>query len=237
MMPLTRGMVLCAGRGERLRPLTERCPKPLVNVAGRCLLDRMLDRLARFELVVVNAWHLADQVARHVARRPPPPRLLLSREDALLDTGGGVAKALPHLGTDPFLVANGDVLIADGGTPLVDRLATAWDDAAMDVLMLLQPRESAEGFAGRGDFFLEPDGRLWRDRAAPAMPYVCASVQIVHPRLFGDAPQGPFSFNLLWDRAAAAGRLFGLVHDGAWMTVDTPANLAAAPDWLARHGG
>ncbi|MDA1073065.1 MAG: nucleotidyltransferase family protein [Proteobacteria bacterium] len=232
-----RAIVLCAGRGERMRPLSDACPKPLLEVAGATLLDRMLDRLAGCELVVVNAWHLADRIAEHVARRPPPPHLLLSRESVLLDTGGGVANARAHLGDGPFLVCNGDVLITEGKETALERLARAWNDETMDALMLLQPRESAGGFRGRGDFFREPDGRLWRDRQAPSMPLVYASMQIVHPRLLAGAPDGPFGFNLLWDKAAAQGRLHGIVHDGGWFTVDTPENLAAAPAWLAQNGG
>ena len=232
-----RAMVLCAGRGERMRPLSDTCPKPLLEVAGTSLLDRMLERLADCELVVVNAWHLADRIAEHVARRPPPPHVLLSREAVLLDTGGGVVQARAHLGEAPFLVCNGDVLITEGPVPALERLAAAWDDSTMDVLMLLQPREFAGGFRGRGDFFREADGRLWRDREAPSMPLVYASMQIVHPRLLLGAPEGPFGFNLLWDKACAQGRLHGIVHDGGWFTVDTPGNLEAAPAWLARHGG
>lgn len=232
-----RAMVLCAGRGERMRPLSDTCPKPLLEVAGRCLLDRMLDRLAGCELVVVNAWHLAEQVADHLAQRPPPPHVLLLRESVLLDTGGGVVHARAHLGDAPFVVCNGDVLITEGPVPALERLASAWDESSMDVLMLLQPRERAGGFRGKGDFFREADGRLWRDASAPAMPLVYASMQIVHPRLLLGAPDGPFGFNLLWDRAAAQGRLHGIVHDGGWFTVDTPENLEAAPAWLARNGG
>jgi MurNAc alpha-1-phosphate uridylyltransferase len=229
-------MVLCAGRGERMRPLSDASPKPLLEVSGASMLDRMLDRLTGCELVVVNGWHLADRIERHLAKRSGAPRTLFLREDMLLDTGGGVANALPHLGAAPFLVCNGDVLITQGEQSPVDRLAAAWDDAAMDALMLLQPRESAGGFRGKGDFFRRDDGSLWRDRDAPAMPLVYASMQIVHPRLLDDAPEGPFGFNLLWDRAMARERLHGIVHDGGWFTVDTPENLASAPDWLARQG-
>ena len=237
MTALRRAMVLCAGRGERMRPLSDTTPKPLIAVAGRSLLDRMLDRLTAFELVAVNAWHLADRVEAHAAARQGPPATVVLREPVLLDTGGGIVNALPHLGAAPFLAAAGDVLLTEGVVPAVERLAAAWDDGAMDVLMLLQPRERAGGFTGRGDFFREPDGRLWRDRAAPAMPFVYASLQVIHPRLMAQAPEGPFSMNVLWDRAASEGRLHGIVHDGGWFTVDTPANLEAAPDWLARHGG
>jgi MurNAc alpha-1-phosphate uridylyltransferase len=230
-------MVQAAGLGKRLRPLTATTPKPLIEVAGRTLLDRALDRFADLELVVVNAHHLADHVARHLDGRRLPATFL-SREDPLLDTGGGTLATLDRLGPHPFFVSSSDILIARGpaGSEL-DRLRAAWDDVRMDALILVQAREAAGGFVFAGDFDLDRDGRPIRRGAAPAADYVYASTQLVHPRLFEGAPSGAFSFNLLWDKAIAAGRLFAVVHDGGWFTVDTPENLAAAPDWLARHGG
>ncbi len=237
MTQVTRAMVLAAGRGVRLKPLTETTPKPLVAVAGRTLLDRALDRFAAMELVVVNAHHLADQVADHLHGRTQPPTML-SRETDLLDTGLGVKNALGDLGASPFFISSADILITTGaaGDPL-DRLAAAWDDGAMDALLLLQPRDEAGGFRAAGDFDLDRHGRPTRRGDAPAADYVYASTQLVHPRLFAGSPDEPFSFNLLWDKAISAGRLFAVVHDGGWFTVDTPENLAAAPGWLAIHGG
>jgi MurNAc alpha-1-phosphate uridylyltransferase len=215
--------------------LTETTPKPLVEVAGRTLLDRALDRFAAMELVVVNAHHLADQVACHLDRRPSPPTFL-SVEPELLDTGGGTRQVLSRLGSNPFFVSSSDILVTPGpeGDEL-KRLAAAWDDARMDALILVQPREKAGGFTYAGDFNLDGEGRPSRRGSAPKADFVYASTQLVHPRLFAGAPEGAFSFNLLWDRAIATGRLFAIVHDGGWFTVDTPENLAAAPGWLAQH--
>ena len=231
-----RAMVLAAGRGRRMRPLSDTLPKPLIEIAGRSPLDRMLDRFAALDLVVVNAWHLAERIERALAGRARPP-VLLARERALLDTGGGVRQALPHLtGGEAedraFAVANGDVLLKEAGTPALERLAAAWNGAAMDALLLLVPRRRAGGHGGQGDFFLDRDGRLARRGPAAQAPFVYAGMQLVHPRLFAAAPAGAFSFNLLWDRALAGGRLMGAVHDGGWFTVDRPAAIAASERWL-----
>lgn len=236
-----RAMVLAAGRGQRMRPLSDTTPKPLIEIAGRSPLERMLDRFAGLELVVVNACHLAGRIEEALARRRRPP-LLLSREEVALDTGGGVGRALPHLAAgrppgeapddEAFAVANGDVLLKEPGQPALQRLAAAWNGGHMDALLLLVPRARAGGFAGGGDFFLDANGRLARRGARQLAPFVYAGMQLVHPRLFADAPEGAFSFNLLWDRAIARGRLRGAVHDGGWFTVDRPAAIAAAERWL-----
>ena len=231
---VARAMVLAAGLGLRLRPLTLTMPKPLVRVGGTTMLDRVLDRLAEYgvELAVVNTHHLGEQIARHVAARRAP-RIVLSHEDELLDTGGGVKKALPLLGDAPFFVVNSDLLWTDGAEPALGRLARAWDDARMDTLLLLQPTARAYGYDGRGDFFMAEDGGLRLCRAGETAPYLFAGVQIVHPRLFRDAPDGKFSLNLLFDRAAAARRLFGLAHLGGWYHVGTPDSLAGVEAALA----
>ncbi len=228
-----RAMILAAGRGERMRPLTDSVPKPLVPVAGRSMLDRMLDRLAGLERVVVNACHLAGKVEAALAGRLDPPVTVL-REERLLGTGGGVANALGLLGEAPFLVANGDVLLTEPVCPAPRTLAGAWDPERMDALLLLVPKERAAGFRYAGDFFLDDGMRLRRRGGAARAPFVYASLQIVRPGLFDGAPTGAFSFNLLWDRAARRNRLFGVVHDGGWMTVDTVENLAEAGPWLRR---
>jgi len=234
---VTRAMVQAAGRGLRLRPLTETTPKPLIEVGGRTLLDRALDRFADMELVVVNAHHLADQVAAHLKARPSPSTYLSVERD-LLDTGGGTKAVLDRLGSDPFFVSSSDILVTPGpqGSEL-KRLEAAWDDRRMDALILVQPRAKAGGFVLPGDFNLDPEGRPIRRGTAPEADVIYASTQLVHPRLFDGAPDGPFSFNLLWDKAIAQSRLFAIVHDGGWYTVDTPANLAAAAGWLRSHGG
>jgi MurNAc alpha-1-phosphate uridylyltransferase len=231
---IARAMVLAAGLGLRLRPITLTTPKPLVRVGGTTMLDRVLDRLAEHgvELAVVNTHHLGEQIARHVAARRAP-RIVLSHEEELLDTGGGVKKALPLLGDAPFFVVNSDLLWTDGAEPALGRLARAWDDARMDTLLLLQPTSRAYGYDGQGDFFMAEDGRLNRRRAEAPAPYLFAGIQIVHPRLFLDAPDGKFSLNLLFDRAAAAGRLFGLAHLGGWYHVGTPDSLAGVEAALA----
>jgi len=231
---VARAMVLAAGLGLRLRPLTLSTPKPLVRVGGTTMLDRVLDRLAEHgvELAVVNTHHLGEQIARHVAARRTP-RIVLSHEEVLLDTGGGVKKALPLLGDAPFFVANSDLLWTDGKEPALARLAEAWDDARMDTLLLMQPVARAYGYDGAGDFFMAEDGTLRRCRPGETAPYLYAGVQLVHPRLFRDAPDGKFSLNLLFDRAAAAGRLFGIAHQGGWYHVGTPDSLAGVEAALA----
>lgn len=228
-----RAMILAAGRGERMRPLTDRMPKPVIPVAGRSALDRMLDRLAGFERVVVNAWHLAEKIETAVAVRRDPP-VVVVREEEVLGTGGGVANALGLLGEEPFLVANGDVFLTESpGQTVLETLVGAWDGDSTDALLLLVERERARGYRYTGDFSMTAGNRLLARGGQDSAPFVYASVQIVHPRLFEGAPEGAFSFNLLWDRAARRGRLRGAVWGGGWMTVDSIDNLAAAGDWLA----
>ncbi len=220
----THAMVLAAGLGLRMRPITEHTPKPLVAVAGRTMLDRALDHLAEAKAghLVVNTHWLAHRVAEHLAGRP---NLTLSHEDVLLETGGGVAKALPHLGQAPFYVVNSDIIWTDGATPALKRLAEFWDDSRMDALLLMQPTATAMGYEGAGDFFLDPAGMPRRRRDREVAPLLFSGVQILSPRLFRDAPSGKFSLNVLYDRALDQGRLFGIVHDGRWYHVGTPEAL------------
>lgn len=230
MITPTRAMVLAAGLGTRMRPLTETTPKPLLALHGRSLLDRALDALAAagVEQAVVNAHWLADQIAAAIAGRAAP-RCLLQREEVLLETGGGVARALPHLGPGPFLVVNGDSVWLDGPTPALRRLAAAFDPAQMDGLLLLVRSAQVEGEVGRGDFLMDPLGALRRPREREVAPYVFAGVQILAPTAFAGAPEsGPFSLNRIYDRAIARGRLYGLVHDGVWFHLSTPADLDRA---------
>ncbi len=221
-----RAMVLAAGRGERMRPLTDKTPKPMIEVRGRAMIDRVLDRLeeAGVKQAVVNLHHLGEQIEHHLAARRGPS-IVFSHEAELLDTGGGVAKALPDLGKRPFFALNGDVVWLDGGSPVLERLAAAWDSAAMDVLLLLHPTAYAHGYHGAGDFFMSPGGQLRRRREREVAPFIFAGIQILHPRVFQDVPAGAFSLNLVYDRAAAAGRLWGLRHDGEWFHVGTPEAL------------
>ncbi len=223
-----RAMVLAAGLGKRMRPLSDNKPKALIEVAGRSLLDRALDRLqdAGVEECVVNVHHLAPLMERHLAQRRLP-RIVLSRESELLETGGGVKKALPLLGDDPFYVVNCDALWLDGPRPMLKRLARSFDPQRMDALLLLHPMVIAHGFDGAGDYFMAPDGALTRRRGENLAPFVYAGAQILAPALFKDAPDGAFSLRLLYDRAEENGRLFGMRHDGEWYHVGTPEAVSA----------
>jgi MurNAc alpha-1-phosphate uridylyltransferase len=223
-------MVLAAGLGTRMRPLTDRMPKPLVRVAGAPLLDHVLDRLADagVETAVVNVHYFADQIEAHLEGRKRP-RIVISDERAqLLDTGGGVVKALGTLGSAPFFHVNSDTIWIEGVRPNLVRLAESFDPARMDVLLLLAPTAGSIGYDGRGDFAMGPDGRLSRRPERGVVPFVYAGVAILSPGLFADAPQGPFSLNRLFDRAMEAGRLHGLRLDGTWMHVGTPQAIEAA---------
>lgn len=235
MTVIRHAMILAAGLGTRMRPLTDSLPKPLVTVAGETLIDRILDRLAevQVERVVVNLHHKAEQLTEHLSRRARPD-IVTVHEDALLETGGGVRNALPLLGEGPFYVVNGDVLWRNGKRWALERLAAAWDDTRMDGLLLLQRTVSAVGYDGHGDFMLSQDGRIRRPKPGEIPPYLYAGLQILHPRIFADAPEGPFSLNRLYSRAAEAGRLGGIVHDGEWYHVGTPQALAEAEEILSR---
>jgi MurNAc alpha-1-phosphate uridylyltransferase len=233
-------MVLAAGRGERLRPITEALPKVLVKVTGRTLLDHALDGLAAagVELCVVNTHYLADLVAARLAGRTVP-RIVLSREAMLLDTGGGVKKALAHFGDEPFYTINGDALWLDGPSPMLPRMARHWDPARMDALLLLHPTVAAHGYepSALGDYHLTPDGRArWRGRSGVA-PFVFAGVTVCDRRLYDSAPDGPFSQLALWQQAEERERLYGLRHDGEFFHVGTPAALEDAEAYFARGGG
>ena len=221
-------MVLAAGLGTRMRPLTDKKPKPLVEVGSKALLDHMLDRLADagVETAVVNVHYLAEQIERHVAARKTP-RIVISDERAeILGTGGGVVKALPHLGSSPFFHVNSDSIWIEGVTPNLTRLAAAFDPATMDALLLLAPTAGSIGYGGRGDFMMAPDSRLTRREERGVAPFVYAGVAILSPAMFKGAPQGSFSLTTLFDRAAETGRLHGLRLDGLWMHVGTPEAIA-----------
>lgn len=237
MSPATAGpkkaMVLAAGLGQRMRPLTDKMPKPLVQVQGEAMLDTILDRLQAhgIEEVVVNTHYLGEMIEAHLKERKRP-KIALSPEADLLETGGGVKKALPLLGDAPFFVLNGDVCWLDGLTPALTRLAMIWDEAEMDALLLLHPTCSAFGYEGIGDYLMDPVGRLRRRQERQIAPFIYAGIQILHPRLFEGAPEGSFSLNKLYDKAQEAERLWGLRHDGEWYHVGTPAELRAVEDAL-----
>lgn len=235
--PPTTAMVLAAGLGTRLRPITDGMPKPLVRIRGRTLLDHAIDRLvaAGVETAVVNTHYRAAQIAAHLTTRKTP-RVVISEEHDLLETGGGVSKALPLLG-EHFYVVNADVFWLDGKVAALGRLARAWLDRDMDALLLLQRTTTAIGYDGHGDYFLDPLGVPRRRREGQIAPLLFAGVQILHRRLFAGAGAGDlpakFSLTRLYDRAQETGRLRGIVHDGEWYHIGTPAGLTAAEDRLA----
>jgi len=223
-------MVLAAGLGTRMKPLTDNIPKPLVAVAGKPLLDHVLDRLAEagVETAVVNIHHLGEMIEKHVAGRECPRIIISDERGALLGTGGGVVKALPKLGDTPFFHVNADTIWIDGVKPNLERLAEAFDASSMDALLLLAPTIGSLGYGGRGDFAMNPDGRLTRRRQQDTAPFVYAGAAILSPAMFRGAPDGEFSLTTLFERAAAAGRLHGLQLDGLWMHVGTVEAIEAA---------
>jgi N-acetyl-alpha-D-muramate 1-phosphate uridylyltransferase len=230
-----RAIVLAAGLGTRMRPYNGHIPKPLVEVGGKSLIDYVLDRLADtgVERAVVNVHHLADAVERHLAARRQPQIVISDERGLLLGTGGGIAKALPQLGGNPFFLVNSDTIWLDGVKPNLARLADAFDAQTTDALLLLAPTTASIGYSGRGDFAMLPDGRLRRRREGEVVPFVYAGAAILAPALFADVPAGAFPLTALFDRADAAGRLFGLRLEGVWMHVGTPEAVAAAEAALA----
>ncbi|MCJ2050186.1 nucleotidyltransferase family protein [Methylobacterium sp. J-070] len=230
---VSRAFVLAAGLGKRMRPVTATVPKPLVEVAGKTLLDHALDRIAEAGIgtAVVNVHYLADLIEGHLARRTGAPDTRVSDERAaLLETGGGIRKALPVLGAAPFVVLNSDSFWLEGPTSNLRRLVDAWDGARMDGLLLVAPTATSLGYEGAGDFVMDPDGRLERRGEREVAPFIYAGVAILDPALFTGTPEGAFSLNLLFDRAIATGRLFGMRLDGQWLHVGTPEAIRAAEE-------
>jgi MurNAc alpha-1-phosphate uridylyltransferase len=223
-------MVLAAGLGTRMRPLTNKIPKPLVPVAGKPLIDHVLDRLADAGVAraVVNVHYMAEQIEQHLAYRTRPQIVISDERGLLLGTGGGVARALPQLGHAPFFHINSDTIWIDGVQPNLARLAETFEPDTMDALLLLAPTAGSIGYAGRGDFAMAPDGRLNKRAEQEVAPFVYAGAAILSPALFNGAPTGDFSLTALFDRAAEAGRLHGLRLEGLWMHVGTPEAVAAA---------
>jgi len=223
-------MILAAGLGTRMRPLTDAMPKPLVAVGGKPLINHVLDHLAAVgvETAVVNVHHFADQIEQHLKPRRAPKVVISDERDAVLGTGGGVVKALPRIGAAPFFVLNADTLWIDGVKPNLERLAAAFAPAAMDALLLLAPTATSVGYGGRGDFVMAPDGKLRRRPEREVVPFVYAGVAILSPALFRDAPHGAFALTQLFDRAIEQERLYGLRLEGVWMHVGTPDAVAAA---------
>ena len=229
-------MVMAAGLGKRMLPLTANRPKPLVEVAGRPLLDHCLERLraAGVEKAVVNVHYLADVLEEHLKEHAQGIEIAVSDErDQLLETGGGLVRALPQIDADPFLAVNSDNLWVDGPVDTLRVLAAAWDDARMDALLLLVPLARAHCHRGQGDFHMTGAGRLRRRRAGGVAPFVYTGIQMISKRLFeGALPEGPFSTNILWDRAIAAGRCYGVAHQGLWFDIGAPPNIKMAEEIL-----
>lgn len=231
-----RAMVLAAGLGKRMLPITLTLPKPLVKVHGRTLLDHCLDALARVGVgtAVVNVHHHAEAMRAHLAGRSAPEIVVSDESAMLLDSGGGVARALPMLGAAPFYILNADTFWIEGYRPNLLRMAEQFDPQRMDFLLLLAAMPNAIGYAGAGDFTMDADGRLKRRAERQIAPFVYAGAAIARPDAFTDLPDGPFSLNLLFDRALESGRLFGIRLDGLWLHVGTPDAIAEAEEAIAR---
>jgi N-acetyl-alpha-D-muramate 1-phosphate uridylyltransferase len=233
-MPVTphKAMVLAAGLGLRMRPLTDHMPKPLVSVAGQPLLDHVLDKLAAAGVgeAVVNVHYLPDLIIEHVKTRKQPRVIISDERDKVLGTGGAVVKALPLLGPEPFFHVNADTMWIDGVRPNLARLAETFDPARMDILLLMAPTTSSIGYGGRGDYSMLPDGALRKRREHQVVPFVYAGAAIMSPSIFADAPKGEFSLTRLFDSANEQERLFGLRLDGVWMHVGTPDAVQAAEE-------
>jgi MurNAc alpha-1-phosphate uridylyltransferase len=232
-------MVLAAGLGTRMRPLTDTLPKPLVPLQGKPLIDHVLDRIrdAGIARAIVNVHYLAKRIEAHLAARTAPAIVISDERHALLDTGGGVAFARDKLGPGPWLIHNSDTAWIETGRPALASLCDAWDGSRMDCLLLLAMVGSSLGYSGRGDFDLGPQGELRRPKPQEQVRYVFAGASILAPSLLDGAPEGPFSLNQPWNTAIAAGRAFGVVLEGTWMHVGDPAALAAAEELIARHEG
>lgn len=229
-------MVLAAGLGTRMRPITDTKPKPLVRVFGKTLLDYGLDALEKADVssAIVNVHYLGDQIESHVAERSSPSILISDERSELLDSGGGAKKALAQLGPDPFYLLNADSFWLEGSTPNLDYLAAAFDAEKMDVLLLLSSMTNAIGYQGNGDFEMEPNGLLKRREEKQVAPFAYAGAAIFHPRAFENTPEGAFSLNLLFDRAIENDRLYGVRMEGLWLHVGTPDSILEAEQAIAK---
>ncbi|MBC8129775.1 MAG: nucleotidyltransferase family protein [Rhizobiaceae bacterium] len=223
-------MVLAAGLGKRMRPITSTIPKPLVEIRGKALIDYGLDALARngVETAVVNVHYLADLMQAHLRRRKDLAIVVSDEREALLESGGGVVKALPMLGPDPFFLINSDTFWIDGYRDNLDLMTDLWDPARMDLLLLIADMRQATGYDGRGDFNMDVEGRLSRVGERDMSPYIYAGAAILKPELFAGMATEKFSLNRIFDRSIEADRLYGARLDGLWLTVGTPGAIAEA---------
>ena len=238
MAQVTGAMVMAAGLGKRMRPLTASSPKPLVRVAGAPLIDHTLQHLAKVGVrdVVVNVHYLADALEGHVSNAPFGMNYVVSDErDKLLETGGGLVKALPKIASDPFYCVNSDNMWVDGPTPALTQLAEQWDDKRMDALLLLVPHARAHHHGGMGDFHLDGQGRVTRRMERKVAPYIFTGIQLMAKRLIEGEDSEAFSTNRFWNRAIDGGRLYGVMFDGEWFDIGTPAAIKPTEQWFA-HG-
>ena len=228
-------MILAAGLGKRMRPLTASQPKPMVRVAGKPLIDHALDRLssAGVTKAVVNVHYLADALEAHLVGRTSPVITISDERDQLLETGGGMTKALPQL-PDPFFSLNADNIWLDGPRDAFQDLSAQWDAQKMDALLLVVPHARAANFSGPGDFHMDAEGLLSRRKLGRIAPFIFTGIQLISHRLLRDAPVGPFSTNMLWDRAIEEGRLFGASFTGQWFEVGTPQAIGPTEEALRR---
>ncbi len=236
MTRVETAMIMAAGLGTRMRPLTDSRPKPLVEVAGKAMIDHCFEKLVEADVskAVVNVHYHADLMEAHLAAVPYPVDILVSDERAqLLETGGGLVRAEPLIAEDVFFCINSDNLWTNGPTNSLLQLAQAWDGDRMDALLLLVRREAANNYKGDGDFHLDDEKRISRRRPGQTAPLIYSGIQLISKRLLRDAPAGPFSTNILWERAIGDGRLFGAVHEGQWFEVGTPQAIAPTEAALA----
>lgn len=237
MIKVETAMVMAAGLGKRMRPLTETRPKPLVEVAGKAMIDYCFDKLADAGIgkAVVNVHYLADMMEAHLAVLPYPIEIRVSDERAqLLETGGGLVQAESMIDEENFFCINSDNLWTDGQENSLHRLARTWDEDRMDALLLLVPHSSAHNYKGSGDFHLDEENRISRKLSGQEAPLIFSGIQLISKRLLRDAPTGPFSTNIFWERAIGEGRLFGMVHEGEWFEVGSPQAIAPTEAALAR---
>jgi MurNAc alpha-1-phosphate uridylyltransferase len=232
---ITHAMIMAAGYGTRMRPLTNDTPKPLVKVRGRALIDHVIDRLIAVgvKTIVVNVHYMADRIVTHLQKRKDAQFIISDETDAMLDSGGGILKALHIFKGEPFFHANADTVWVEGASRALPRLMDAWEPKRMDALMLLAPTVTTVCYDGRGDFMMDADGRLSRVPEGRVSPFVWMSMEILHPRLFDGVAQTKFSINPLWNKAIAEGRLFGQRLDGMWMHIDRPDAVTKSEEFLA----
>lgn len=233
----TRAMILAAGLGTRMRPLTSNTPKPLVKVAGKALIDHAIDRLvqAGVKMIVVNVHYFADKLRKHLAERNEVEIRISDETDAILGTGGGIVRALPHFEGEPFFLHNSDSIWVEGCGRALDRLKARWKPNEMDSLLLMAPLVTSMGYEGRGDFLMDAEGRLTSVPEGKLSPFAYPGAAIIHPDLFEGAPRGAFPLLQLWEKSMERGRLFGVRLDGVWMHVGTPEAVKEAEAFLAEE--